>query len=122
MCTATYNIETENIAFNPDRSHYALLTQEEVLTCQKDNFCSVSSPLYSTSLNSRCVVALYFGIRQEIDRICTTKVNSIQLPSAQNLGTGDWLVVTDSLLDFTVVCNNGKTSSQQIDYPMGLVE
>ncbi len=120
--TATYNIETENIAFNPDRSHYALLTQEEVLTCQKDNFCSVSSPLYSTSLNNRCVIALYFGIRQEIDRICTTKVKTTQLPSAQNLGTGDWLVVTDSLLDFTVVCNNGKTSRQQIDYPMGLVE
>ncbi len=97
--TATYAIEADHIAINTQNTHFALLTTSELQKCHENTFCSIGSPLYATSMNNLCVIALYLGVREDIDKLCEVQVTFKRLPSAQSLGTGSWLVITQ--LHFT---------------------
>ena len=113
---AFYEVETTAIAIDPARTKYSLLSKDEARRCARniEGFCQFINPIYPTNKNKFCVIALFLGNKQLIDKTCVTKVrtNSI-LPVARHVSEGDWIVALGKPLMFTITCDQNSPQLAQ---------
>lgn len=102
-----YELESETFAVNTQRTDYLLLTQADLTKCVSatTSFCTLSAPLYKLADSDLCVVALFKQDQSAIERTCRSKVQfNRPWPQAHYLHDGVWLIVSDTELQFTVMC------------------
>ena len=86
-----------------------LLDQDELKPCSAPllSYCSICSSVFPVNLSKRCIVGLFMKNSKSIDKICQKEVipNSV-LPMAHYLFDGVWIISSQKLLKFSVVCPN----------------
>lgn len=106
MIMAQYDAEGPAMAINTQRTRYAILSEAELAMCSQTNigYCCVTSPLYSTSLTSTCMINLYLQNTDRIQKFCHKNViPNAQLPMARYVVNGFWLVTCNKTCE--VSCN-----------------
>ena len=112
-----YPLEAAALAINHERTQYAILTTTELMQCshKEIKFCAVTSPVYPVNLSKLCLVSLFMKDSRRIEENCKAIVQpSFVLPVAQYVNNGVWVVTTNKLLRFTLVCENKSLESQDI--------
>ena len=125
---AQFQLETEYLAVNAERSQYALLQQSEVNQCTNPliQFCSVGSPIYPINLSNLCVTTLFMKKGRKLWVDCQTSVKPFSvLPMARYISSGSWLITTKKPLQFAVVCRASgikKTTNVQVLPPLDVLK
>ena len=106
---AQYQLETKDLAINNKRTQYILLTSKEAEICSsnQNKYCSIRSPVYSVTSSKLCIIKIFMGDENGINKFCKTIVNpNVILPLAEYLTDGQWAVVTLSPLKFEILCQS----------------
>lgn len=104
---ANYELETNHLAVNTKQTEFALLTTVDVARCAAPltQFCTIHKALYEVDESDLCVISLFTGNYASVKENCQTTVTvNAALPQAQYVSDGDWLVVAEKPLSFTVMC------------------
>jgi hypothetical protein len=106
---ASYKLETRGFLIDKSRQFYALLSENELISCShKDvRYCSVQSPLYTVVLGNTCVINLFLD--GNYGQHCTTVVTKETLPIAYKLMANNWVIVSRESLKLVKVCNGHHT-------------
>ena len=108
---AKYQLETEAIAVNNERTNVALLTRKEHEGCSKPivGFCAIRSPIFPISLSKFCVVSLFMWNNFKLQKSCRTlvQVDSV-LPTADYLSDGHRLLTTQTPLTLSLTCRGSE--------------
>ena len=127
--TAKYNLESNSIALNRQRTKYLLLNDQEISQCSNPSigFCHVRSPVYPTNLSKMCVITLFMKNDRNVEKFCQLTVfpNSI-LPQANLLHDGVWIVSSDISFTFAVACHGDNTKDDfpaeiKVTPPVGII-
>ena len=86
----------------------------ESCTSTQANYCQITSPIYFIGSVSNCLIALYMRSENDINKFCTIIINQIQLPNANYLYQGQWVVATTTDIKFTMLCDNINASTSDI--------
>ena len=120
---ARYQLEADYLGVNAERTNYMLLTGTDVAHCSSKltDFCQTKSPVYPVNLSKLCVMSLFMGHKVHIGKYCTTEMQpNTQLPTAQYLDHGQWVVATQVPLKMSIVCQE-ENSLQTINPPIALI-
>lgn len=119
--TATYTLESTNIAVNEKQTEYILLTAADLASCGNPStkFCPLRSPLFELGESRLCVIALFKQDRTAISENCqtTVKLDTI-LPQAVYIPDGNWVIVSARPLLFTIICLEKATQQVQANPPV----
>lgn len=110
--TATYTLETTTLAVNAKQTDYIILTEADLIRCgnPEAKFCTVHSALYPLTDSRLCVVALFRHDQSAIKQNCQTTVRlNALLPQAVYIPDGNWIIVSQTSMQFTVMCLNKPT-------------
>ena len=122
---AKYDLETNNIAINKKRTQFALLSNQETKQCSSPlkAYCTFKSPLYSVMNTKTCAIHLFKGNKEEIVKFCKIViVQGFNLPKAQYLTQGHWLIISTDDLSFTVSCNASQNAYEiKIQTPLDII-
>lgn len=124
--SAKYEIETNKIAFNPERTKYILLNEKDVKQCSTLwlHYCRIQNPIYSISLSKHCLVALFLKHNTNINSYCKTVVQTQTVfPYAEYISQEHWIIVSDRKFQLSVVClnNTQRHSIIQIRPPIEVI-
>ena len=104
---AKYQVETDMIAVNAERTKYMILNSGEMEHCSSPlvKFCDTKSPTFPINLSTLCVIALFMSDHTKIESYCQriTQSNAL-IPNAMYLSEGQWIIVAQTPLTFSVVC------------------
>ena len=108
---ATYKLESNDFLVDKVRTKYQLLTDSEIQACSHKNarFCTVYSPVFSTSLSNACLINLFISTTDAIRHYCFTQVNLMTLPVANHLFDSTWLIASKESLKLALMCNGQHT-------------
>ena len=112
--TAYFNLESDAMVINPERTLFGLMTKSELMRCQekRTTICEIDSPIYSLSLSKMCVAAVFRNDLQQVKESCQTVVIPYTaLPQAMYITEGIWVVTCRFPLEFAVVCQNNSRST-----------
>ena len=119
MAVAKYDIPYAGIAINSKQTKYALLETGEINNCVGAPFCQLMKPLYPIELSSRCIVHIFMNKQDLIGENCRELVKpNVQLPYAEYITNGVWVVVTPKSLRLSITCkreNNLESSWSTIN-------
>ena len=83
------------------------------------------SPVYPINLSKNCVISLFMKRQNDIDKFCTILVEpNSNLPMANYISSGSWLVTTKDPLDFAIACHGSKykmTMNKRINPPISIL-
>ena len=119
--SARYELETQSLAVNIKQTEYILLTDADMIRCSNPaaKFCMHSSPIYKLSDSQLCVIALYKRDKTLVDRDCKTKVQfGTIFPTGLYIPDGNWVVVSQEKILFTVMCLHDQTYQVQTQPPV----
>ena len=122
--TAKYKIEATYIALNPARSKFMLLTAPEVEKCRIDMLltCPSRSPVYTIGDNQTCLLGLFNGDKEDIERTCHIEVSKSKLmPQAISLSDEVWPVALERKLDLSQVCLGRPTLTIKATPPLTII-
>lgn len=123
--TAQYQLESTTLAVNVERTDYLLLNEVDLNRCVNPStkFCMLSSPQYKFSESDLCVVALFKQDRSAVAKSCKTTVQgNSQLPQAVYIPDGNWLIVSDKVHDFTIICLKDKKFQVKTKSPIDNIQ
>lgn len=123
---AKYHLEASAIAINVERTRYMFITENELAPCSHpvNKFCHLKSPIYPINRSTHCVTALFMANEDKIHKYCKTDVSTFfQLPQAELIAEGLWVIATYSKIFFSIVCGNSTLPSNHITAtpPLALV-
>ena len=123
---ANYMLEAKALAINRQRTKFVIMTDEEAKLCSSPlvSFCKFISPIYPANKNTFCLVALFIGQEQRIKQLCQARVYvNKNLPNAEYMSDGLWLIATAERLTFTRTCQgpNSEPKTFYADPPLSLV-
>lgn len=119
--TATYMLESTNIAVNVKQTQYILLTATDLASCNNPStkFCTLRSPLFDFGESRLCVIALFRQDEPAVSKDCQTVVKlDTTLPQAVYIPDGNWVVVNANPLLFTIICLGEQTYQVQTRPPV----
>lgn len=124
---ARYELESDALMINVDRTKYALLTSDEYLTCSSNHVtaCDPKNAIYQSNLSKACVIAIFLRHTDNIKMHCrSTVILDTRLPIAKYIHSGMWVIATRRTMTFTVVCPGPieKRSDVTIFAPLGVVQ
>ncbi|CAG2242291.1 unnamed protein product [Mytilus edulis] len=124
---AKFNLESDYIAVNAERSKYILFDQNEIIQCTHPlvPYCAVSSPTYPINLSNLCITTLFMKKGRKVLVDCQTLVQPFAvLPMAKYISSGSWLITTRIPLKFAIACRYADqkiTSSIEIFPPIDIL-
>ena len=102
--TAKYDLSVEALMINKERTKYSLLSLNGNDTCNHRYmpFCNPKSPVYQINLSKSCIIALFLKKKKKkrkhvenVRKYCRSTVYfDSQLPVAENIHSGVWVVAT----------------------------
>ena len=117
---AYLNLEAKAIGVNVQKTKYILLNDERLDECIRPdvNFCDIRSPIYRINLSKLCIIALFMKDNVLIKENCKNiiKLNALS-PMAEYLSDGTWVVVTNTPLRMTIVCESISNNKEIIIKP-----
>lgn len=123
---AKFDIESDALMINSDRTRYSLLTSEEYKACNNPymKFCHIDKAIYQINLSKSCVIALFMKHTDNVKRYCVSVVHvDAMLPVAKVIHSGMWIVSTSEQLKFTTNCQNtNKQDEITVNYPFGVIK
>ena len=123
--TAQYDLESEALVVNVQRTRFAFITEEELEGCSKPllSFCAIRNPVYPLNVNRFCVTALFMNKTSEIEEFCQTRVKlSSMLPVARYVTDGLWLLSLNIPMRFSINCPSQPLRSIQVHPPIGTLK
>ena len=105
---AYYPDEPRYLLISEDRQHFIQPEPAEVEACilNKQPFCPLHEPAYSTAGSTSCVVALFRKDSPAADRYCFPRIiPAATTPQAYYLTNGKWLLVSRPPMSLTIVCS-----------------
>ena len=128
---AKYDLSVEALMINKERTKYALLSSNDFDACNNRYmpFCYPKSPIYQINLlyiiSKSCIIALFLKNGENVRKYCKSTVYfDSQLPVAEYIHSGVWVVATYETIKFTIVCQD--QSEMQCDItvypPLGIVK
>ena len=123
---ANYKLEATALAINQQRTDFVIMSEEEAKLCSNPlvSFCKFKSPIYPVNKNTFCLVALFVGSQSRIKQLCQAKVyTNVNLPNAEYISDGLWLVTTAKRLTFTRTCQEPSYEPKTffVEPPLSLV-
>ena len=123
---ANYKLEATALAINQQRTDFVIMSEEEAKLCSNPlvSFCKFKSPIYPVNKNTFCLVALFIGSQSRIKQLCQAKVyTNVNLPNAEYISDGLWLVTTAKRLTFTRTCQEPSYEPKTffVEPPLSLV-
>ena len=106
--TAHYELESDFIAVNIEKTHYMPLATDDFTRCslQGSKFCSLRTPIYSVRDSKLCIVSLYLNDARKINQNCNTIVTlENNWPKAYYLMNGNWLIMSLQPVQFSIICD-----------------
>ena len=122
---ALRDIPQRYIAVNPSRTHYILLTTSDIQTCthQSLKFCTLNQPIYPIRSSTLCVISLFMNKPSDIQSFCNTIVKTnFDLPYAEYITDGNFIIATRFPVTFTKVCKNTQSTILSLKPPIGLLK
>ena len=103
-----YDVSHKYIAMSYDHTKFVYLSSSEFEKCSNvhSKFCHITSAIRFVSQHlSSCIIEKLYSHSM---KSCNAKFvpDSIVLPQAFDLNNGNWLIVTDRIQTFTVMCKN----------------
>jgi len=125
MAVAKYDIPYAGIAINSKQTKYALLESGEISSCIGAPFCQLMKPLYPIELSNTCIVHIFMNKQDLVAQNCRELVKpDTQLPYAEYITNGVWVVVTPKPLRLSITCkreNNLESSWSTINPPFDII-
>ncbi len=106
---AKYELESDAIMINNDRTKFALLTHDEYIACSNNHVmaCNPKSAIYQVNLSRACILAIFLKHADNMKLYCkSTVVLDTRLPLAMYIQSGIWVIATRREMKFTVVCQD----------------
>ncbi len=123
---AKYELESDALMINIDRTKYTLLSHDEYIACNNNDVmaCNPKRAIYQTNLSRTCVLAIFLKHNENMKRYCkSTVIIDTKLPIAKYIRSGMWVVATRRNMKFTVVCQD--TSNHRgvftVPAPLGVI-
>lgn len=113
----TYQIEGFGLAINKQRTRYAVLNEQELMSCsdRNINYCHIRSAVYNVGLSNSCILHLFLQNNDEISRYCHKQVQTGQkLPMAQYISHGAWVLINTKSLRLALTCPESTVSVEAI--------
>ena len=125
--TAKYDLSVEALMINKERTKYALLSSNDFDACNNRYmpFCNPKSPIYQINLSKSCIIALFLKNGENVRKYCKSTVYfDSQLPVAEYIHSGVWVVATYETMKFTIVCQDQSEMQRDITVypPLGIVK
>lgn len=123
--TATYSLEADALMIDKGRTKYSLLTQRETEICSDPavKYCNVQSPIYPVNLARVCLVNLFLQKQDAAKKYCERIVTlNTRLPFAVKLINFMWVIVSQTELKFSLVCQRGQTKTETAKPPIFILE
>lgn len=115
---AKYELESDRLMVSKNRESYTLLSEDDFQMCNnlKLQFCNPKTLFYPTNMNKLCVMALFLQSSNDIKHFCKHSVLINQeLPAAEYLSNGIWIVITNENLQFTITCQSSMKQTTNVD-------
>ena len=122
--TARYQLDSNAIAVNRDRTRYSLLTESETTRCMDRDvrLCDIESPIYLSSGRESCELALLRKDRDEVIRVCRSRIKTnTRLPWAIRVSSKAWVLASARKETFTIRCRDGTQREVSIQTPLGTI-
>ena len=113
----TYQLEGFGLAINKERTRYATLNEQELMSCsdRNINFCHIQSAVYTVGLSTDCILHLFLQNKIEISKYCNKQVITGQkLPKATYINHGMWVVIHTRSLRFALTCPESSYEGEAI--------
>ena len=125
--TAKYNLSVETLMINKERTQYALLSSNDFDACNNRYmpFCNPKRQIYQINLSKPCILALFLKNVKLVRKYCKSTVYfDSQLPVAEYIHSGVWVVATYETMKFTIVCQDQSEMQRDITVypPLGIVK
>ena len=122
--TVRFQLETDTIAINKDRTRYVLLNEMETLQCvRRDNdLCKIESPIYLSNRRDSCELSLFKRDRERVRKNCISKVKTnTRLPWAVRIDEGTWILALEEEERFTVRCREQEPKELYAKAPLATI-
>ncbi len=121
--TAKYELETDMLAVNAERTQYMQLKAQDLAGCYSlgtdSTFCTVRNPVFDFGQRQLCVTALFRRDKKLITEICKTAVKlDSTLPQGVYLPNGNWIIVSTEPFLFTIICLDSQTYQVKTEPPL----
>ena len=123
--TAAFEIETNVIAVSEQHTDYFLPTELDLARCGNPTatFCALRKPVYRLGSSKLCIASLFRRNRAAIQQNCRTRVQlDAMLPQAVYVPDGNWLVVSNRPLSFTLMCLAGESRQLATKPPISYLQ
>ena len=70
---ASVSLESAGLLIDKERTRYQLLSDAELAACSDIQFCTVTSPIYTVSLDKTCIVNTFLSLT--LSKYCRVKVH-----------------------------------------------
>ena len=110
---------------NQRRTDFLLPTESDLVRCGNPaaSFCELRSPVYKLGSSQLCITSLFRRSNAAIQRNCKTKVQlNAMLPQAVYIPDGNWLIVANKPLSFTVMCLVGDNEQLKTSPPISTLQ
>lgn len=117
---AKYETRGNAIAVDDIRTTFAILNNNELEQCikQEGDFCPLNSPFYPITANKECIIQLFLGKKQNINKHCKILIEPNQNdPRITYLSDGKWLIISSKVISFVIKCNT-KVKQYSIKSPV----
>ena len=122
---AKNRLESNYIALNMARTKFMLLTDEEAEKCKASALrtCTSASPVYVSSGHHLCILELFKGNKEDIDRVCQVEIlTGMVLPQAVAISDGIWAVAVRREIGLSKVCEGKETKGITISPPLSIIK
>ena len=124
--TIHFRLEAEAVAINRQRTRYTLLDSTGLSRCNSKimHFCDIKNSIYPISRSKSCVLALFLKDKENIGERCVPIIRqTVQLLMARYITQGLWVISTQELQRFNVICQHSKvnTKTVTINPPFGVL-
>lgn len=118
-----YQLEANSFMISKDRSHYALLSDQERIMCTDImlQYCNPRVGLFPINLSKLCLTALFLGDSKNINVNCKKVLVYTTLPTASYVENGLWVITTKTPLTFTIQCQKQNHYTHVVQPPMNIV-
>lgn len=128
---ANYEIEKAKfVAISEDSLKFVFIDDDDVQTYLRRRlpFCPLRRPIMNVMTSTMCIPALLTNQTDKIMRLCENviQVNQSVDPTAEYLGNGHWIVISNDPIELEVRCKNGtivnSTTTVKTVSPLSLVK
>ena len=119
-----YDLESEFLAINAERTQYMMLNQKERDTCKLSflGLCAIRKPLYQVNLSQMCIVALFMRNKRKVNNTCQTMLQyDKNLPRVQYMNDDTYIIITKTNMHVNLACGQDVRTKLTINPPYGFI-